>query len=100
MATTQSQTERVTYLTNAEQKAALEAFAKARGESVGSVLRDAVAEYMGQPSPAEEAELIALTQQVNEAIPRMNAKLAAISESIQALRAENDAFFRDKGIRR
>lgn len=99
MATTQPQTERVTYLTNAEQKAALEAFAKARGESVGSVLREAVAEYMGQPSAEEEAELIALTQQVNEAIPRMNAKLAAISESIQALRAENDAFFRDKGIR-
>lgn len=99
MATTKPQTERVTYLTNAEQKAALEAFAKARGESVGSVLREAVAEYMGQPSAEEEAELIALTQQVNEAVPRMNAKLAAISESIQALRAENDAFFRDKGVR-
>ncbi len=99
MATTQPRTERVTYLTNAEQKAALEAFAKARGESVGSVLRDAVAEYLGQPSAAEEAELIVLTQQVNEAIPRMNAKLEAISARIQALRAENDAFFRDKGIR-
>lgn len=93
------QTERVTYLTNAEQKAALEAFAKARGESVGSVLREAVAEYMGQPSAKEEAELIALTQQVNEAVPRINAKLEAISASIQSLKAENDAFFRDKGIR-
>jgi predicted ribosome quality control (RQC) complex YloA/Tae2 family protein len=96
---TQTQTERVTYLTNAEQKAALEAFARARGESVGSVLRDAVAEYLGQPSAAEEAELIALTQQVNEAIPRMNAKLERISATIRDLRAENDAFFRDKGIR-
>lgn len=99
MATHQPQTERVTYLTNADQKAALEAFARARGESVGSVLRDAVAEYLGQPSAAEEAELIALTQQVNEAVPRMNATLERISATIQALREENDAFFRDKGIR-
>ena len=37
------QTERVTYLTTAEQKAALEAFAKARGESVGNVVREATA---------------------------------------------------------
>jgi predicted ribosome quality control (RQC) complex YloA/Tae2 family protein len=90
----------VTYLTHADQKAALEAFAKARGESVGSVLRDAVAEYLGQPSAAEEAELIALTQQVNEAIPRMNATLERISETIQRSRAEMDAFFREKGIRK
>ena len=99
MQTAKTQTERVTYLTNAEQKAALEAFARARGESVGSVLRDAVAEYLGQPTAAEEAELIALTQQVNEAVPRINAKLGEISAKIQALKAENDAFFRDKSIR-
>jgi predicted ribosome quality control (RQC) complex YloA/Tae2 family protein len=100
MATHQPQTERVTYLTNAEQKAALEAFARARGESVGSVLRDAVAEYLGQPSAEEEAELIALTQQVNEAIPRMNATLERISQTLQQSRAELDTFLREKGVRK
>lgn len=100
MATTQPRTERVTYLTNAEQKAALEAFARARGESVGSVLRDAVAQYLGQPSPEEEAELIALTQQVNEAVPRINATLEAISARVQGLREENDAFFRERAARK
>lgn len=99
MATHQPQTERVTYLTNADQKAALEAFARARGESVGSVLRDAVAEYMGQPSAEEEAELIALTQQVNEAIPRMAAAMDAMSAQIRAVNEEVSAMLRAKGYR-
>ena len=100
MATTQPRTERVTYLTNAEQKAALEAFARARGESVGNIVREAVAEYMTKPTSDEEAELIALTRQVNEAIPRMNATLDRISDTIRTTRAEMDAFFREKGIRK
>jgi hypothetical protein len=100
MATAQPQTERVTYLTNADQKAALEAFARARGESVGSVLRDAVAEYLGQPSAEEEAELIALTQQVNEAIPRMNATLDRIIDRMDASHQKIDAFLREKGVRK
>jgi adenosyl cobinamide kinase/adenosyl cobinamide phosphate guanylyltransferase len=99
MATHQPQTERVTYLTNAEQKAALEAFARARGESVGSVLRDAVAEYLAQPSPEEEAELIALTQQVNEAIPRMAAAMDAMSAQIRVVNEEVGAMLRAKGYR-
>ena len=90
------QTERVTYLTNAEHKAALEAFAKARGESVGAVLREAAARYMAQPSDEEEAELAVLVEQVNEAIPKINASLDAMSETIRRLRADNDAFFRER----
>ena len=75
------QTERVTYLTNAEQKAALEAFAKARGESVGSVLREAAARYISepdageQPSAEEMAELSAIVQEVAKAVPEMRASL-------------------------
>lgn len=92
------QTERVTYLTNAEQKAALEAFAKARGESVGSVLREATARYMAQPTGEEEAELAALAEQVNAAIPRINSSLRQMSESIHKLRAESDTFYRKKGL--
>lgn len=92
------QTERVTYLTDAEQKAALEAFARSRGESVGSVLREAAARFIAQPSAEEEAELAALVEQVNEAVPRINSSLKAMSADIRRLRAESDAFYRDKGL--
>jgi len=100
MATAQPQTARVTYLTNAEQKAALEAFARARGESVGSVLRDAVADYMAQPSPEEEAELIALTQQVNEAIPLMRASLDRSAQRLDEAHRRVDAVLRELGVRK
>lgn len=93
------QTERVTYLTSAEHKAALEAFAKARGESVGNVLREATAKFIGQPTANEEAELAALLEQVNAAVPRMQQSMTQMSEKIEKLHAENDAFFREKGIR-
>ncbi len=92
------QTERVTYLTDAEQKAALEAFAKARGQSVGNVLREAAARYMAQPTPEEEAQLVALTKQVNEAIPRINATLDKMSETLRKSHEEMEAFFREKGL--
>ena len=92
------QTERVTYLTNAEQKAALEAFARARGESVGRVLREAAARYMAQPTDDEEVELAALVEQVNEAIPNINASLVSMSATIRELCEENDAFFRERGF--
>ena len=94
------QTERVTYLTSADHKAALEAFAKARGESVGNVVREATARYIAQPrsNSDEEAELAALAAQVNEAIPRINASLAQMSKGIRDLRAESDAFYREKGL--
>lgn len=94
------QTERVTYLTNAEQKAALEAFAKERGESVGAVLREAVAEYLGQPSAEEEAELNALTQQVNEAVPCMAAAFDRMSAKLQSVHEEVDAMLRSTGYRK
>jgi hypothetical protein len=91
-------TERVTYLTSAEQKAALEAFAKARGESVGNVIREAVVEYMGQPTKDEEAELATLVEQVNEAIPRMHASLDRMQATLRSTHDEMQAFFREKGI--
>lgn len=94
------QTERVTYLTSAEQKAALEAFAKARGESVGNVVREATLRYMAQPrdESEEEAELAALVEQVNAAVPRINAALEQMSKGIRDLRADSDAFYREKGL--
>jgi hypothetical protein len=93
------QTERVTYLTSAEQKAALEAFAKARGESVGNVVREATARYIGQPNEAEEAELAALVEEVNAAVPKMHASLERMIATLDRCHEENEAFFRKMGIR-
>ena len=83
------QTQRVTFLTSAEHKAALDEFASRSGQSVGNVVREATRRYISQPreESAEEAELAALAAQVNEALPRMN---AAIDEMIAAMRTTHD----------
>ena len=92
------QTERVTYLTNAEQKAALEAFAKARGESVGSVVREAVSEYMAQPTQQELDELAAILGEVAEAVPAMRASLRRSIETIEKSQADVDRKMREAGL--
>ena len=93
------QTERVTYLTSAEHKAALEAFAKARGESVGNVVREATARFIGQASEVEEAELAALVEQVNEAVPKMHASIDRMIATLDKSHRETDAFLRKMGVR-
>lgn len=92
--------ERITYLATADQKAALEAFARARGESVGSVLREATAQYLGQPTPEEEAELAVLVEQVNEALPKMHKAFDDMIASMQATHEKIDQLLRDAGIRK
>ncbi len=92
------QTERVTFLTSREHKAALDAFASRRGESVGNVVREATARFLAQPTDTEEAELAALVEQVNAAVPRINASLKQMSKTIRDLRADSDAFYREKGL--
>lgn len=83
------QTERVTFLTSREHKAALDDFALRCGQSVGNVVREATSRYIAQPREEsdEEAELAALAAQVNEALPKMN---AAIDEMIEAMRTTHD----------
>ena len=99
------QDQRVTYLTNAEQKAALEAFARARGESVGSVLREAAARYMAEPDrdelPTDEelAELSAIVQEVAKAVPEMRASLRRSIKCIEDSRIEIDRKMRAAGLR-
>ena len=92
------QTERVTYLTSAEHKAALEAFAKSRGESVGNVVREATARYIGQPTDEEEAELAALVEQVNEAVPKMRASIDRMNERLDSMHRKNREFLKAMGI--
>jgi hypothetical protein len=96
------QTERVTYLTSAEQKAALEAFAKARGESVGNVLREATLRYISAPDPdptAEEEEALRLlVDQLNEAVPAMRASLERSIVNVRKSNAELDRKMREAGL--
>ncbi|MBE2991765.1 MAG: hypothetical protein DI640_13490 [Sphingomonas taxi] len=93
------QTERVTFLTTPDHKAALDAFASSNGQSVGHVLREASSQYIGQPTADEEAELAVLVQQVNEAIPKMNASIDSMIATMDASHMRIDALLRDMGVR-
>ena len=93
------QTERVTFLTSREHKKALDAYASSSGQSVGNVVREATARYIGQPTPDEEAELAALVAQVNEAIPKMHASIDRMIETLDKSHRETDAFLRKMGVR-
>lgn len=100
MAAVELQSERVTFLATPALKERLANLAKESGLSIGEYVRRRVQDTDGDDLTAQqEQELAALVEQVNDAIPRMNASLASMSETIRALRAENDAFFREKGIR-
>ena len=95
------QTERVTYLTSAEQKAALEAFARSRGESVGNVVREATSRYISEPNDSdEERELAALVGMVNAAIPEMRKALERSAARLDATHRKVDALLRESGIRK
>ena len=93
------QTERVTFLTSREHKAALDAFASERGESVGNVVREATARFIGQPTEEEEAELAALVEQVNDAVPKMQASIDRMIETLDKSHRETDAFLKKMGVR-
>ncbi|MBC3942833.1 hypothetical protein [Sphingomonas albertensis] len=93
------QTERVTFLTTPDHKAALDAFASSNGQSVGHVLREASSQYIGKPTADEEAELAVLVQQVNEAIPKMNASIDSMIATMDASHMRIDALLRDMGVR-
>ena len=94
------QTERVTFLTTPDHKAALDAFAVSNGQSVGHVVREATSQYIGQPTEAEDAELAMLVQQANEAIPKMHASLDRMIAALDASHSKVDAFLREAGVRR
>jgi hypothetical protein len=82
------QTERVTFLTSRDHKAALDAYAKDSGMSVGHVVREATSSYMAQPSIKSEDEEVfeLILPTLEEALPRMQANLEAMRESIAQAR--------------
>lgn len=93
------QTERVTFLTSPDHKAALDAFAHDSGMSVGHVVREATSRFIEQPSKQDEAELAVLVAQVNDALPRMHASLDRMIETLDRSHQETDAFLRKMGVR-
>jgi len=95
------QSERVTFLTSRQQKAALDAFAASRGESVGNVVREATARYMAEPQDsAEEAELAAIVAHLVDALPAMQASLDRSIAKTKASMDEVDRMLREAGIRK
>ncbi len=87
------QTERVTFLTSRDHKAALDAYARDSGMSVGHVVREATASYMAQPVQRDEYEeaLDMILPELEAAFMHMNGKFdnmhAAIDRACTAIDA-------------
>lgn len=82
------QTERVTFLTTPDHKAALDAFASANGKSVGHVVREATTGYIAQGARAEtERELELLLPEAEAAITAMNDDITAMRSVIADAKA-------------
>lgn len=78
------QTERVTFLTSRDHKAALDAYARDSGQSVGHVLREASVSYIAQPKSRDEDEaaLALLADELEAAVPKWNARFDSMEASI------------------
>ncbi len=95
------QTERVTFLTTPDHKAALDAFAAKTGQSVGHVVREATSRYISQPLMQDEEEALRLlTQELNEAVPKMRESLERSISKLEVTRKEVDQMLRDAGVRK
>ena len=95
------QTERVTFLTTPDHKAALDAFATSNGVSVGQVVREATSQFIAEPreQDLDEAMFKLLIDEINVAAPRILASMDRLSATMQELHKENDAFLREMGMR-
>ncbi len=77
------QTERVTFLTTPDHKAALDAFAALNGRSVGHVVREATSRYIDQPA----ADRDEYDQALELALPEVEAAFAQMGATIETMRA-------------
>ena len=75
------QTERVTFLTTPDHKAALDAFAANNGKSVGHVVREATASYIGPSRTESEIE-----RELELVLPEAEAAIAAMLDDVVAMR--------------
>ncbi|WP_375394914.1 hypothetical protein [uncultured Sphingomonas sp.] len=80
------QTERVTFLTTPDHKAALDAFAAGSGMSMGHVVREATSHYIADGEADQKEALVLLTREIEAAVPKMRADLR---EAIAAIDRAN-----------
>lgn len=99
MQTAEAHSERVTFLTSPSFKKRLMKLARANDLTVGEYVGRKVADA-DVLSKEEEEELVFWTEQVNDAIPKMEAAFDRMIERLQKTNAETDAFLREKGIRK
>ena len=88
------QTERVTFLTTPDHKAALDAFAASSGKSVGHVVREASSHYMAEASQVrdeEEQALALILPEVEQALADMQSSIAQMRADISRTCATVDA---------
>lgn len=93
------QTERVTFLTSPDHKAALDAFAKDAGMSVGHVLREASTRYVAEGDMNEDERFKLLLSELDEALPHMHAALDRAIAGQRRVRIEIDTLLRQAGLR-
>jgi hypothetical protein len=94
------QTERVTFLTTPDHKAALDAFAASNGKSVGHVVREASARYIAEAITDEEEQLGMLAREVEEAVPKMRADIREAIAAIESANRRVDAILAGERPRR
>lgn len=82
------QTERVTFLTSRDHKAALDAFAKDSGMSVGHVVREATSLYLAEGPMNDEDKLGILVAELNETLPVIEASFERMSAMVKEAQAE------------
>ena len=86
------QTERVTFLTTPDHKAALDAFAANSGMTVGRVVREATTRYIATPAPDDdEAALAFLAPEIEAAVDDMKASIQSMRDDIARTCAVVDA---------
>jgi hypothetical protein len=93
------QTERVTFLTTPDHKAALDAFARESGMSVGHVVREATSRYVAEGEMDEDDRFKLLIGELDDALPAMHAALDRAIEGQRRLRADIDVMLREAGLR-
>jgi hypothetical protein len=90
------QTERVTFLADQNLKASLEAFAAARKQSVGHVLREASSHWISLPADRgdEDNVLDLLVPLLDELVPEWTARIDSMESSIDEARKAIDDVLR------
>jgi hypothetical protein len=92
-------TARATVLMTPDEKATIEKRAASMGVSSGEYIRLAVDNFE-KISPEQEAELAALVEEANKAIPEMAAMLDKMSADLRDTHEEVDRMLREAGIRK